>query len=143
MEEMKKLRTDVKHGGSVSQTCLNVGFATVVDFLGVTHDGEQREARLNEHSLIPGAFFAQFDVIGDPFCPSKAPIGHKNSVAIICFKVIQEVIIWAIERVPNPGADLAHCVQHPTELHAHAPTSLVFSFLAKLLRAASLPNRRD
>ena len=48
---MEKFGTDVKHGGSVGQTRLNIGFATVVDFLGIADHGQQGETGFNQQTL--------------------------------------------------------------------------------------------
>src|SRR5579864_6499655 len=122
---MKQSQTDIVHGDSVGQTGFDVVFSAVKELFGVAHDSQQRKAGFHSHALIPGAFFAQFDVVGNAVSTAEAPVSQQNSLLVVFLKEIQESIIRTIHRCPNPAADLAEGVEDPTQADTHTPAALI------------------
>src|SRR3954470_6760120 len=53
---------DIKHGSQVSAMGPQIIRQAMKEFLGITHDSQHRKGRLDDHPLIPGAFFAHLEI---------------------------------------------------------------------------------
>ncbi len=73
MQLMKELQQAVEHGSHISQPGFNVVLDPVEDLLGIADGGEQGKGRFHRHSVVPGAFLADFDVGWNPLRTPKAP----------------------------------------------------------------------
>src|SRR5258708_8773781 len=143
MKLMKEFQTEVKHGNRISQARLDVRFQAMVNFLGLTNYRQQRKGGFHDHSVIPGTFLAQFDILRNAFGTTKTPISQHNGLAVVLLKKVQESVIRAVHRLPNPATHLSEGVEYPAQLHPHTPASFILAFLAKLLRGTSLTYREN
>jgi hypothetical protein len=140
---MKERVQDVEHGNSVSETSVKVGFGAMMDFLGFANDGQQGKGRFDDHAVIPGALFAELDVIRNAVGAAKAPISQNNRLPIVFLEEIQEIVIRAVHSIPNPAAHLTEGVEYPAQLHANAPAAFIFALFSELLGGASFTDREN
>src|SRR6266705_4657671 len=127
MELVKEFQTDIEHGDGISQASLDVSRQAMMDFLGFADDGNHRKRCFDDHAVIPGAFLAQLDVARQAVGTAKAPICQQNGFAVVVFKEVQKIVVWAVHGIPNPTADLSKSVEYPAQLHAHAPPTFILA----------------
>src|SRR5260221_567592 len=84
----------------------------MMKLLGLADDGQHREGGFNHHAVIPGAFLADFDVIGHAMSTAETPIGEHDFVPIA--QIIQKGFIQHIHFVPNPAADFPEVIDYPS-----------------------------
>src|SRR5260221_8152581 len=58
----------------------------MMDFLGVTHNCQQRKGGFDHHAVVPGSLFAEFDVVGHARSTAKAPVSPER---------LQMAPVWA------------------------------------------------
>src|SRR5215208_6143802 len=112
----------------------------MMDFLGVTDHGQERNGRFNDHAVIPGSLFAEFDVVGHAISAAETPVSQQDRFLVIFFEEIQEILIRAIHFIPNPATDLTETVENPTQFHAYTPAAFVTALAAELLFGTAFAN---
>lgn len=138
---MEQFQADIEHSSHKSKASFNVNLNAMMDFLGVANDGHHRERGFNHHAVIPGAFLADFDVIGNALSTAEPPVGEHTFVPIA--QVIQKGVIRDVHFVPNPASDLSEGVEYPSHLKADTPPTFITALGPNLLLAAALPDRKD
>src|SRR5215470_19107377 len=119
----------------------NIGFETMVHFLGVTHDSQQRKGSFHDHPVIPSSLFAEFYIVWHTFSTTKAPVSQHNALSIVFLKEIQEILIGTVHFVPNPTTDLTETVKNPAPFHAHTPPTFILALGPELLVGTAFSNR--
>lgn len=124
MDEVHESQADIEHGGHKSQTGLNINFKAVMNFLGLANNSEHGKSGFDGHAVIPSAFRAEFDVIGNTVGTAEAPIDPHNFVPLI--EIVQKGIIGHIHLVPNPASDASVGVEYLTDFDTHTPAPFIF-----------------
>src|SRR5258706_11276715 len=115
----------------------------MMDFLGMTHNSQERKGGFDHHAVIPGSLFADFDVVRYTVGTAEAPVSQQDGFLSICLKEVQELVVSIVHFVPNPAADLTKPVENPTQFHAHTPAPFVLALGPKLLAGTPFPNREN
>src|SRR5437764_14798458 len=105
----------------------------MMNFLGVTHHGQQRKGGFDQHPVIPGSLLTDFDVVRHTLGTAEAPVSQHDRFLVIFFEEIQKVLVGTVHFVPNPTANLTETVENPTQLDPDTPASFVAALGPKLL----------
>jgi hypothetical protein len=94
------LSQNVEKGQGIGQTTLKIRPDTMSDFLEMTHSGEHREGRFDQHPSVPLATLAQFQVSGMPNLLSETFIAEdEHQVSHAVNQVLKSRAIIHISRV--------------------------------------------
>lgn len=140
---MKETQQDVEHGDQVSQMGLDIGSQPMKELLGTTHDRNHREGSLYQHPFIPGALGTQLEIGWNAILAPKAQIREADGLTLSDFDQGIKLLIGAVQGRPRPARHLTVLIEEPAQLDPHRPATFILVFLADLLRAAPLPDRKD
>ena len=81
--------------------------AAMKQLLERTHIGQKREDRFNDATLIPSAFFTQFEVVWHAVFATKPEVTQGNRLPSVTFKQRQKTVVAFVRGGPLPIDDTA------------------------------------
>src|SRR5262249_42241925 len=134
---------DVEHGSDTGKTSKQISSGTMKDFLEVTHDSQHGKGSFNDHTLIPGSFVAEFEMVRRAVGITEAQVSQDNGLVSEVSSEAVKVLVRMIQREEIPVNEPSVGIQYHPEASANHPAPLVAPFLADLALSAPLPNGKQ
>ncbi len=140
---MKKSEQDIEHSSGIGQTSLNVVGKPMENLLHMTDHGQQRESCLDNHTVIPGTFLTQLEVVRGAIGTSEAQVRQRNRLTVKLLDFIVEVLVMHIHGQPLPTHNSSQVINDPAQFEANRPAAFVLILCANLLLTAPRADRKE
>jgi hypothetical protein len=122
---------------------LQINRTTMKQVFKLTNADHQTQHGFHQQPLAPGFVFAKLEVAGGFTSFLEAKIAEHDRCLVELMRDRTKGLVVYVRRIPVPSHDFASVIDQPTQLNAHDPASITFTFLAHLLGTASLTNEMD
>src|SRR5258708_40171414 len=134
---------NVEHGSQISAMRPEMLGDPMKEFLGMTHPGQHRKTRFDNHALIPSAFGTQFEVGWEAIFIPETQIGQGNTLIDIILEEKVEVLVRPVQGQPVPLDHAPGLIQQPPQPDANAPAPFILAFASNLTFATAFPDGKE
>ncbi len=76
---MIKVEQDIEHGRHIGQSGRDIVGNTMAQPFQVADNGDHRQSGFYKHTLVPGAFLAEFEVVGNTVWTAEAEVSKDET----------------------------------------------------------------
>ena len=137
------LNQQIERSDSERQAGQDVVHHPMTDLLEMTDQGQHREHGFDQHAVVPGAAWAEFQVGRIALGGVEAGIGQDDHAVLEPLDQGLKPGIVGMGRRPQPADDLTPLIDQQTQFAADDPPMIGESLPTDLGWAAAFPNRMD